>query len=275
MTNTSKKFSWRAFISFGLTYSFIIIFLTGIVLYLAPAGRIAQWVNWKFAGFSKEEWQAIHTNFSYLFAILSIFHLFTVNWKTFVSYLKNKTQNGLNKKRELFISTFLTIAIFLGILFSVPPFSSVMDFGEYLTNSWENKESAPPIPHAELLTLTELVVQLNDMPIEKIEEKLIANKIKYENINQTLAEIAAINKITPNELYNIISKKSGAGMPGAGMGKKTLADIAIENNKDVDELINLLKDKNIIATKDKTLKDIAEEYDMAAKDIHEIILPTK
>jgi len=275
MTNTSKKFSWRAFISFGLTYSFIIIFLTGIVLYLAPAGRIAQWVNWKFAGFSKEEWQAIHTIFSYLFVILSIFHLFTVNWKTFVSYLKNKTQNGLNKKRELFISTFLTIAIFLGILFSVPPFSSVMDFGEYLTNSWENKESAPPIPHAELLTLTELVVQLNDMPIEKIEEKLIANKIKYENINQTLAEIAAINKITPNELYNIISKKSGAGMPGAGMGKKTLADIAIENNKDVDELINLLKDKNIIATKDKTLKDIAEEYDMAAKDIHEIILPTK
>jgi len=94
MTNTSKKFSWKAFISFGLTYSFIIIFLTGIVLYFAPAGRIAQWVNWKFAGFSKEEWQAIHTIFSYLFVILSIFHLFTANWKTFVSYLKNKTQNG-------------------------------------------------------------------------------------------------------------------------------------------------------------------------------------
>ncbi|MBU1012019.1 MAG: DUF4405 domain-containing protein [Bacteroidetes bacterium] len=275
MTNTSKKFSWRAFISFGLTYSFIIIFLTGIVLYLAPAGRIAQWVNWRFAGFSKDEWQAIHTIFSYLFVILSIFHLFTANWKTFVSYLKNKTQNGLNKKRELFISTILTIAIFLGILFSVPPFSSVMDLGEYLKSSWENEESTPPIAHAELLTLTELVVQLNNMPIEKIEEKLIANKIKFENINQTLAEIAAINKITPNELYNIISKKSGAGMPGAGMGKKTLADIAVENNKDVDELINLLKDKNIIATKDKTLKAIAEEYDMAAKDIHEIILPTK
>jgi hypothetical protein len=150
-----------------------------------------------------------------------------------------------------------------------------MDLGEYLTNSWENEESTPPIPHAELLTLSELVQQLNDIPIEKIEEKLLANKIKFEHINQTLAEIAAINKITPNELYNIISKKSGAGMPGAGMGKKTLSDIAYENNKDVDELINLLKDKNIIATKDNTLKDIAEEYDMAAKDIHEIILPTK
>lgn len=273
MTNTKKNFSWRAFISFGLTYAFIIIFLTGIVLYLSPAGRIANWVNWKLIGFSKVEWQAIHTNFSYLFVILSVFHLFTVNWKTFISYLKNKTQRGLNRKRELLISTILTIIIFFGIIFSVPPFSSVMDLGEYLTESWENKETEPPIPHAELLTLTELAIQLENTPIEKIEAKLTANKINFDNINQTLAEIAALNKITPNELYNIIIKKSSAGMPGSGMGKKTLSDIALENNKDVDELISLLKDKNIIATKDKTLKDIADEYDMAAKDIHAIILP--
>jgi len=275
MTNTKKKFSWRAFISFGLTYAFIIIFFTGIILYLSPAGRIANWVNWKLIGFTKAEWQAIHTNFSYLFVILSVFHLFTVNWKTFWSYLKSKTQTGLNKKREFFISTFLTIAIFLGIILSIPPFSSVMDLGNYLTASWENKETEPPIPHAELLTLTELAIRLDNTPIEKIEEKLTANKIIFENINQTLAEIAATNKITPNELYNIINKKSSAGMPGSGMGKKTLADIAFENNKDVDELIKLLKDKNIIATKDQTLKDVAEKYDMAAKDIHEIILSTK
>ena len=44
MNKRKKKFSWRAFISMGLFYSLIIIFLTGIVLYLAPSGQVAHWV---------------------------------------------------------------------------------------------------------------------------------------------------------------------------------------------------------------------------------------
>ncbi len=275
MNNTKKKFSWRAFISLGLTYSFIIIFLTGIVLYLSPAGRIAHWVNWRFAGFLKEEWQAIHINFSLLFVILSIFHLFTVNWKTFWSYLKNKTSKGLNKKREFLISTFLTIAIFFAVIFSIPPFSTVVDFGEYLTNSWENVESDPPIPHAELLSLVDLTSQLENMSIEKIEAILKTNKIKYENVNQTLSEIAHQNNITPNELYEIIIKKPQAGMQGMGLGKKTLEDLAAENGKEVSIFIELLKANNIEATKDQTLKDLADKYNMAARDLHAIILGAK
>jgi len=103
-----KKFSWKAFISFGLTYSFIIILVSGIMLYMSPPGRYAHWVNWKMFGLTKEGWQAIHTVFSYTFVILSIFHLFTINWKSFLSYFKGKTQNGINKKRELYLSSAYT-----------------------------------------------------------------------------------------------------------------------------------------------------------------------
>jgi hypothetical protein len=74
-----NKFSWKAFISFGLTYSFIIIIVSGVMLYMSPPGRYAHWVNWKILGFTKEGWQAIHTVFSYTFVILSIFHLFSIN----------------------------------------------------------------------------------------------------------------------------------------------------------------------------------------------------
>ena len=132
----NKKFNWRAFISFGLTYAFFIILVSGIMLYMSPPGRYAHWVNWKILGFTKEGWQAIHTIFSYTFVILSVFHLFTVNWKVFLSYLKSKAKTGLNRKREFFISTALVLLFFFGVIFSVPPFKSVMDFGEYLTESW-------------------------------------------------------------------------------------------------------------------------------------------
>ncbi len=266
-----QKFSWRSFISFGLLFSFLIIFFTGIILYIAPAGRIANWVNWKLFALSKENWQALHIIFSFLFVILSIFHLFSINWKVFLSYIKSKTSSGLNKKKELWISGILTILIFIGVLYSIPPFSTVIDLGESLTQSWEKKVEVAPIPHAELLTLIELSDQLENFSIEKIENKLKANSIAFTSTDQTLSEIAKTNNLTPLEVYNLITKTSMTGMAGSGIGKKPLEEVAQENGKDINEILSILKEHNIVATKDQTLKDIAAENDMAAKDIFELI----
>lgn len=203
-----KKFSWKAFISFGLTYSFVIIIISGIILYAAPPGRYAHWVNWTILGFTKEGWQALHTVFSYSFVILSGFHLFTINWKTFFSYLKVKTKTGLNKKWEFYTSTTLTFVFFFGIIYSIPPLKVVADFGEYLTDSWEQVDEEPPIPHAELLTLTELAEQLKLSSVDRITSKLTLHKIKFSNNEQTLQELAKINETTPLEIYKLITKKS-------------------------------------------------------------------
>ena len=142
------------------------------MLYASPPGRYAHWVNWTILGFTKEGWQAIHTVFSYTFVILSVFHLFTINWKAFLSYLKSKTKTGLNKKWEFYLSTLLTLVFFFGTIYSIPPFKSVIDLGEHLTASWEKVEEEPPIPHAELLTLTELAEQLKLSSVEEITRKL-------------------------------------------------------------------------------------------------------
>jgi hypothetical protein len=203
-----NKFSWKAFISFGLTYSFIFIIISGIMLYASPPGRYAHWVNWTILGFTKEGWQAIHTVFSYTFVILSVFHLFTINWKKFLSYLKSKTKKGMNKKREFYLSTILTVVFFFGIIFSVPPFKSVMDLGEHLTASWEKVEEAAPIPHAELLTLSELANQMNLSSVDEITVKLKNHNIEFENTHtQTLQEIAKANHTNPLAIYEQISRK--------------------------------------------------------------------
>ena len=271
METLKKRFSWRAFISFGLVFSFIIIFLTGIVLYLSPAGRIANWVNWKFIGFSKLQWQSIHTNFSYLFVILSVFHLFMINWKVFLSYIKSKTKEGLNKKMELYLSTLFTILIFLGVIYSVPPFSTVMNFGEFLTESWENKETEPPIPHAELLSLIELSEQLDSMSVDKIVNRLKSNNIVFNNTGETLTEIGLMNNMPPIDIYNKITNNSLTGMAGTGMGGKTLDEYSSEFGKDIDKILDILKANGIEAGKDQTLKEVATENDMAARDIYELI----
>lgn len=269
MTLTKKKFSWRALISFSLTYIFVILLITGLILYISPPGRYANWVNWKIAGLTKEGWQALHTVFSFTFVILSVFHLFTINWKTFLSYLRSKTKNGLNKKREFIISTMMVLVFTSGIIFSIPPFKNIMDLGEYLTESWEKQTDEPPVPHAELLTLNELADQLKLTSVKEITEKLKNHQVIWHNTQtQTLAEIATLNKTTPMEVYQLITRKPSNGQQGQGVGRKTLEDFSTELNIPVDEIIRILKENNIHSEKNQTLKQIGELNNMAPRDIY-------
>ena len=282
-----KNFSWKAFISFGLTYLFIILLVSGIMLYLSPPGRYAHWVDWKILGFTKEKWQALHVIFSFTFVILSVFHLFVMNWKSFISYFKSKKRNGINKKREFYWSTIITLAFFFGIFFSVPPFVYVTDFGEYLTQSWEQEEDEPPIPHTELLTLDELAEQLDFNSIDELTRKFEIHDIKYDNTDvQTLQEIAHLNGFTPIEIYEQITRKGGTsvgrgsdrqsgqgrgqsgGGGGGGIGRKTIDDFATDEGLSIDEVLFILKENNIDAQKGQTLRDIGENNDIEARDIH-------
>jgi hypothetical protein len=146
-----------------------------------------------------------------------------------------------------------------------------MDFGGYLKESWEDTEKAPPIPHAELLTLNELAEKLDSISVEKIINKLEANRIKFDGPNETLSSISLKNNIPPIDIYNIITKKTLTGMAGSGIGRKTLEQFAEENNLDINQMIKMLQDNGIRAQGNQTLKDIATENNMAAKDIYELI----
>lgn len=200
-----KKFFWKSFVSFSLTWSFIIILISGIVLYIAPPDRVANWTVWTLFGFSKAGWQAIHTIFSYTFVILSVFHLFTLNWKAFWSYLISKSNTGLNKQKELLVSLVLILVIFFGTYFNTQPFKAVIDFGEWTTESWEVKEEQAPVPHAEILTLRELSEKYIPMSADSILMVIKRNGLIADSIGQTISTISKLNQITPAKLYSIIS----------------------------------------------------------------------
>ena len=104
-----KSFSWRVFISFGLFIAVLMMLVSGVILYISPPGRVANWTDWRMIGLTKRGWQNQHVIFGFAFLILSLFHLFFINWKAFLSYLKSKTNEGLKSPGEL-----LTIIV-LGI----------------------------------------------------------------------------------------------------------------------------------------------------------------
>ena len=260
-----KTFNWKSFVSFGLFIAFIIIVASGLVLYIAPPGRVAKWVNWRFFGLSKEMWQSLHTNFTYTFLLLSVFHIFSLNWKVFFSYLKKKTGVGLNRKKELIVSVALTAIVFFGTLFYIPPFKTVMDIGEYFTESWEKKEERAPMPHTEALSINELSKKVINMTPRDIVEKLRENNVSVTGAGQTLKEIGEANRVSPHEIYQIISRDEekkkvsvdSLMQKGSGLGRKTLGEVAVVLSRDVTALINQLKAEGIQAGEDDKIKDIA------------------
>jgi predicted transcriptional regulator len=273
----ASNFNIRSFTSFTLAISTFIMSWSGFVLYVAPPGRIANWGTWKLMLFTKTEWQALHTIFSYLFFILVVIHLFFVNWKTFLTYFRSKLKSGLNKKGELTSALFLSIFVFIGTLQSWTPFSPVMKFGETVKESWEGDFASPPVLHMEIYTLEKLALELDSIPPSELVVTLNEKNIKVSGIDQTLKEIAEENKITPSAVYEILSSKykgqsvSPTSEVPEGIGKFTVESSAKRTGKDVESLIQLLKTIGIEANAETTLKAIAEQLGVTPRDVFKML----
>lgn len=273
-----KRFFWKSFVSFSLVWSFLIILISGIVLYIAPPGRVSNWTNWMLFGFSKAGWQAIHTIFSLTFVFLSVFHLIVFNWKVLWFYFVSKTSKGINKQKELLVSTVLIIVVFLGTYFNTQPFKAVIDFGEWTTESWEIKEEQAPIPHAELLTIRELSEKYVKMSADSILLLIKQKGLIADSTGQTISKISELNNLTPAKLYSIIipANKNSAiettHIPQMqGLGRKTIREIANERGIDVNDLTEVLRKNNIKANPDDKIKAVAESAGKTPIEILEII----
>ncbi len=133
-----KGFKLRPFISFTTTLSFMHLIITSVVLYIVPPGRFANWSNWKLFGISKGGWEAQHTIVGFIFIIASIIHLI-INWKVFISYIRSKLHKAINRTWEMLAAVLFIVLLSLGSQFNWVPFSSIMNLGETLSNSWEQK----------------------------------------------------------------------------------------------------------------------------------------
>jgi len=268
--NRPAKFNKKAFFSFLTVFIWLILIITGIVLYFSPPGRIAHWVEWRFLGLTKENWQAIHTLFSFTFILVGAFHLY-FNWVVFWNYLKSKVQTGIKMQRELIFSSAMILTMFLLIILKVPPFQTVMDIGEDLSNSWSNPQTEPPIPHAELLTLQEFAQQTQQ------DFQLLLCQLKKAGIQQvdsviTLKEMAEKNDLTPQELLEKVTNSAGKqDSYYPGYGRKTISEISISLNLDENLVMDRLHKNNIRFEKTEILKDIADRYDLKPIDLVNII----
>ena len=269
-----NKFKFRAFTALIVLWSFIVENVTGIVLYIVPPGRIAHWTNWKLLGFTKEQWASLHTIFGYIFLIFAVIHIY-YNWKPILNYIKKKVKAGLRMRMELTVSLAITILVFVATAISLPPFSTVMDFGTKMKNSWEESRQEPFVPHAEEMSLTEFIEQIEISQEEAL--KLLKDKgIKVQSTSSLIKDIAKDNNTSPAAIYDILEKEPPKKkQSGRGYGWKTLENVAQELNIPLQDIMKFLQSKGIDAQKDEGIRDIAEKTGMTPYELVEMIQKIK
>jgi len=110
----------RGLTSFFTLFGFMIMSVTGLVLYIVPAGRVAYWVTWELIGLTKTDWGNIHILSSILFIVAGIFHTY-FNWKPLMNYFKSKITTKIKLRRELIISTVVSLWIIVSSIWPIPP----------------------------------------------------------------------------------------------------------------------------------------------------------
>jgi len=218
--NSLKKthsYSSRGLTSFLVAAGFLLMVVSGLVLYIMPHGRIAYWTNWQFISLTKDQWGYIHVLSSYLFAGAGIFHLY-LNWRPFVNYIVDRVRGGIKLKKELFITIIVLSVILLSSIYRLPPLIYIAELEEHIKNSWIADEThEPPFGHAELVELDKFIKKMG-FDLDESIKALDQEGIRIDNPAETLGNIADANRTSPLRLYEIMKRANGE----AGDNKKPL-----------------------------------------------------
>lgn len=274
--------SFRKFVSLCITFSFLVMSYTGIMLFIVPQGKYAYWMHWEFWGLSKTQYGNLHVTFMVLFLVGIFLHIY-LNWKPLITYLKNKQREFSILTKEFILALGFTLIFIFGTLYEIPPFKTFLDFEEGIKQSWVQDVYEPPYGHAELSTLQSLTkrsfIDL-DKAIKILEEKGFTGV----EPNVQLEKLALLNNTTPAQIYSLINtesneisekkeEKSGIKKPqkGSGLGQMSIEQVAQKYSLNLDKALRNLEAKGINASKDDRLKSLAEQIGTTPMDLFDIL----
>jgi hypothetical protein len=201
-----KKINWQIFISFNLLFTFLIMVLSGVVLYLKPEGSIARWLDWQILGIGKSGWESVHTVFSFLFLAFALFHILKVNLRIMRAYFVNHKPSG--SKRELMLSVLISAVFMAGTVMYLPPFSLVYQAGNDLSARWKEKVQLENERVGPRQSLGEVASAL-DMDARELGKWMEQRGLAGRCAGAALMEVADKEKMSPYALYRQLREWAG------------------------------------------------------------------
>lgn len=265
----TDKIVMKKIISLTLAFSFLVMSVTGLMLYIVPKGKIAYWANWQMFGLTKTQYGDIHITSMILFLVVTTWHIY-YNWKPLISYIKDNTKKITIFKKELLIALGLNILFVAGTLGGIQPFQSVLDLNDNIKSYWEREYGSPPYGHAEESSLQSFSKRIG-VDAQKALELLKANNINVESSKQTLLDISKQNGIASKVIYDIIKPKQSSKSDDKVdfLGRRTLDELAGMNKISLEKSIKFLEKKGVKASADTRMKEAATELEITPYQLYE------
>ena len=213
------KFRNRGFVSLLLALIFLTASVSGVILYLTPRGRTANWSGWTMLGLDKHEWSAVHINACLLLIIVGVIHLI-LNWGIFWRYIRTKAE-GFNLKLEMAVAVLVTGAVIVGTLTHIPPFTATTALNDKIKNYWDQGTAQGPAPHAEEFTLDRFASSVG-LSVDDVLDALKKEGIEVEDGAATVGEVAEENGLVPRQVFSAVTKhfpEAAAVAQHGGMGR--------------------------------------------------------
>lgn len=246
-SRSSSQFYWRSFFSLFLVSSMLILSITGVALYVAPSGRVAETTAWHFLWINKTQWEAMHTVFSILWIPIAVAHTW-LNWKPIRTYLRDRARKAFAFKRELVWTLLVTAFFGVASITNWTPVSQIMSFGESFTTFWETQGKAAGyyVP-----TQTEL------HPVSSTTTTSIAAT------PSTPTSSSATGATTPSSATVITEKR--------GVGRFTVEDVAKDANISTNDALARLEKLGVKAKFDEKLLALSGRSGYSPLDLDSII----
>lgn len=286
----NPRFSFKAFTSFALVAGGVVIATAGIVLFIAPPGRVANLTDWQLLGLDRAGWGAVRTTFALFFIIAAALHIY-FNWAVFKAYLNRRSSTTRSRWWELGSSLIFVALLVVLTLRGAPPFSNVAALGERARASWPVPDELPRMsaqgasdpataPATQTLepagtgprtsgsgagmgqlTLAALCQQ-EGVALSDAIARLEAIGVTASG-NDRLQILAARADRVPSEMASVVR--------GYGMGQLTLSALCEQEGIALADAITRLEAIGITAQGDATLQSIAGQTSLLPAELANIV----
>jgi hypothetical protein len=281
-----NKTSTRSLVVFLMVWSFIVLTVTGLILYVAPLGCIAFWTHWRLLGLGKEQWGGLHVISGVMLLVTGALHLY-FKWKPFKKNLSELLQTRLRSRQELILSLVLTLILVGLSVANLPPASWVLQLNDAVKSAWvSSPELEPPFAHAEEVSLAGLAKRMG-LDLGQSLSRLWDAGLVFNGPQDSLQQIALGNDTTPMAVYGLIRGAKQQGEPvigpltpkdveawlgGSGLGRKTLGQICAAAGLEESIALRRLNKLGISASAQDKAKSVAERYDLTPMDLVKIMM---
>ena len=197
-----KRFQPRIFTTLSLAAIGLVLALTGIVCYLKPPSRIAEWIGWRFLGLEKSAWEAFHTVFALLFVTVALAHVI-YNRRALWAFLRLRLEQGRGHWRELTAALGLTTAFILIVLLNIFPAGPIVDLSDRLSEGWGKDSKAPAIARIEKFPLA-TYCRLMEIDLTAAMHRLEAAGLEGIFPETPVRDIARTNGLPPIEIGRLL-----------------------------------------------------------------------